>query len=213
MKTCSKCNQEKSLDCFHKQKIGKNGYRANCIQCEIDYSRLPNNVASIMYSSQLLASKQRGHDAPSYTREEFKEWALAHPEFKRLYELWKSSGYLVELKPSFDRLNEHIGYSFENLQCITYKENKNLHYARTKSGETTKRCFAVDQFDMHGNFIQRFHSINAAVRAVNGRNADLWKVLTKYVCKQKRPDGSIYEYTIKSHRGFKWEFSSIPNKE
>lgn len=38
-KICSKCGRELSVDCFGKQKLGKNGLTASCKECNCEYSR------------------------------------------------------------------------------------------------------------------------------------------------------------------------------
>lgn len=56
-------------------------------------------------------------------REEFYEWAMADPEFHRLFEAWCASGYERKLAPSVDRIDSGLGYIVGNMEWVTHSEN------------------------------------------------------------------------------------------
>ena len=125
-KTCSKCGQTKSTIYYYTMKSSKDGLKNECKACTIEYSRSHAALPSRMYRNQVEHSRYRGHPRPLYTLEEFKQWVLQHPNYDKLYEQYKSSGYDKELVPSVDRLDSSRGYSFDNIQLITFKENRLL---------------------------------------------------------------------------------------
>ena len=128
MHKCSSCKQEKSLDKFYKNKNTTSGRGNQCKDCYVEGSlrryRTEVGLAKKMYASQLSSSKERRHDKPTYTEEELYVWLLAQPDFKKLFKVWKDSGWKKDLVPSGDRLNDSRGYSFDNLQLVTWYENE-----------------------------------------------------------------------------------------
>jgi hypothetical protein len=69
------------------------------------------------------------HDRPYYeglpcvTKEEFLTWAMANPDYHRLFKEWQASGYDFPLAPSIDRINPAFGYEIWNMQFVTHQEN------------------------------------------------------------------------------------------
>lgn len=60
---------------------------------------------------------------PFLGKKEFYDWALNHPEFLRLYEAYKKSGYRRRLAPSLDRIDSTKGYTLGNMQWVPNYEN------------------------------------------------------------------------------------------
>ena len=56
-------------------------------------------------------------------RDEFYRWALASPEFHRLFDEWVASGYRCGSSPSVDRIDPSRGYALENMQWLSHSEN------------------------------------------------------------------------------------------
>lgn len=97
---------------------------------ELYYSS-PNGVLSQIYRSQVNTSKLRGHNPPEYTRREFTDRFINDSKFIGIYSEWIKSGKNRYKKPSFDRIDDSIGYCFENIQLMTWKENESKgHYAK-----------------------------------------------------------------------------------
>lgn len=180
----------------------------------IDFYRSPSGKASVIYTNQIIRSKQRGYQLPKYTREEFIEFLLNSNEYIILFENWKNSNFKKNKAPSVDRIDDYKTYSFDNIQIITWEQNNEKYKADTLAGKSIKTCRAVDQLSLEGVFIKRFHSISEANRETN---ADIGKIVS--MCKNKP-----YKYIINKHgikkavyaksiKGFKWRYSSIPNKK
>lgn len=56
-------------------------------------------------------------------RDEFYQWALGSPEFYQLFGEYKASGFLRALAPSVDRMNSDYGYTTNNMEWVTMREN------------------------------------------------------------------------------------------
>ena len=76
-----------------------------------------------VWMSQRHVSEKRGHQPPAYTKQELGEWIKSQPNFQELFDKYIESGFDSWLKPSVDRLDDNKGYSFDNIQLITWKEN------------------------------------------------------------------------------------------
>lgn len=56
-------------------------------------------------------------------RDAFYKWAMASPEFHRLFDEWVASGYKCGKSPSVDRVDPSEGYVLGNMEWITHSEN------------------------------------------------------------------------------------------
>ena len=88
------------------------------------YKKTKKGMSAHIYGQQRSSSRERGHEEPTFTLEEFREWLYAQPNFETLFDGWIASGYDTDFRPSPDRLNDKLGYSFSNLQLLTWKGNK-----------------------------------------------------------------------------------------
>jgi hypothetical protein len=87
------------------------------------YRQTKEGVATSVFNTQCANSVIRGHNKPAYTKDEFKSWLFNHRKFNKLFNDWVKSGYTKNLKPSPDRKNNDLGYSFKNLRLGTCIEN------------------------------------------------------------------------------------------
>lgn len=97
-------------------------------ECNRRYNRSKKGVVSRLYGQQKTSSQRRGHNPPSYTKEELKEWLYKQPLFHRLYSNWEKSDYASNLKPSIDRVDSDKGYAFTNIQLVTWEQNNRKGY-------------------------------------------------------------------------------------
>ena len=174
-KICTRCNELKSLDGFYNDIKGKFGKQSKCIKCTKELSlkryRTEKGLLSHIYDTQTAKSKRRKHKPPCYTRIEFQKWALSKDEFHRIFKNWEDNNYETNLVPSFDRLDDNKGYSFDNIRIVTWYENNTKEYAKRKNGTTiSKTLKPILQFDLNGNFIKEFYSIGSAKRELNVKN-------------------------------------------
>lgn len=211
MKVCTQCNQALSLDKFALQKRGKSGRHSFCLDCRKVTTRTKQAVAWRIYSTQLSKANRREYLAPAYSKEELYTWLMSNPEFHLLYENWEESGYLSEFKPSVDRKNDLISYRFDNLQVITWAENKQKNYDSRIDSSNPKVNLAVDMLTMEGTFIKRFPSIQEASRYCGKGNTGLIQsaIVQRKVTTVR--NGKVYEACRQSAYGYKWRYSNIPN--
>lgn len=168
-KKCNNCGKTKDLTMFYKQKKGKFGVQGRCKDCvseaELAFRLTKDGVVSTIYDNQLSSSKKRNHPNPSYSRDDLKDWLFSDKEFHRLFNIWESSNYDNELKPSVDRIDNDLPYSFSNIQLMTWKENKQLYCDDKKSGKAMTDNIAVIQIDKKTKeIICEFHSLIEAQR-------------------------------------------------
>lgn len=169
MIVCNKCNTPKEATQF---RLG----RKSCKSCEviitIELERTKNGLAAKLYREQRYRSRLRGHKEPSYTKEAFTQWLFSRPNFNKLYLDWVLSGYHKSFKPSVDRIDDYRGYSFDNIQLMTWQENNVKGHKDRINGINNKKSNAVIQKDLQGNIIKGFYSIAQAARetGINFRN-------------------------------------------
>ncbi len=171
-KQCFKCKQIKLLNEFYKHKRMKDGFLNKCKECTKKdvaentgkYDNTEKGVIRIIYKTQVGNSKLRGHHLPKYTKKELKDWMYKN-KYKEIYDAWKKHGYKKDMKPSIDRLDSTKGYSFDNIELVTYRENMNRQFEDIRSGTGTsgKRCKQVAQYK-NGKEIARYVSFSQCKR-------------------------------------------------
>ena len=134
-------------------------------------------ISKLIYSDQKKRSKSRGHNPPEYSRFELMEWMASQPRYRKIMEDWLSSGKKTKLKPSCDRINDYIGYRFDNMQLITFQENLNkprpkLSKHQPKSGEHEniigihKKTGEVVEFGSVMDAENHFNMVGSGIRRV-----------------------------------------------
>lgn len=165
-KICTSCNKEKSLKFFNKNKNFPDGLQYQCKQCHTEktkqYSRTKLGIITKIYSTQRANSKKRNHELPKYTKAELKVWLLKNPKFHILFSNWENSNYETDLFPSLDRINNSKGYSFDNIQIVTWKENRDNAARDIKEDVIKGICKTVYQYDLNMNLVNVFKSTQEA---------------------------------------------------
>jgi|Deesub1362B_J571_1020462.scaffolds.fasta_scaffold12614_3 hypothetical protein len=183
-KICAKCREVNALSEFYPDRRKKNGLQRCCKACadklKKEQSHTKYRLLSNIYYSQRARSKKKNHPVPCYTLDEFRAWALAKRKFNRLYKQWVKSGYKKDFVPSADRVDDYKPYTFDNIQWITWSENKAKGHADMKAGINKKKLKAVVQMDLDGNFIAEYYSQNKAFRETGCDNSSISKC-----CKRK----------------------------
>lgn len=167
-KVCSKCNNECKLSNFYKHNGGKHGVDSICKKCSneicLKYQRSKRGIISRIYSNQRRGTRVAGYNEIPYTSQELYEFAIGLDNFDQLYNNWVMSGYDSEIAPSFDRINDYKGYSFENIKLVRWHENRSRAHSDAIMGINRKACRAVFQCDLDGNIINEFFSLHEAER-------------------------------------------------
>ncbi len=168
LKECTRCKESKLVSEFHKHATGKHGVNSKCRACistikrnkrlellkdkewvikeknrnRDKYYRSKQGFISNKYNKMKSKSKERGHDLPTFSKDEFSEWMYKNG-FEELFKRWKSSGYHTDFSPSVDRLNEDRGYIFSNMRLVTWKENLNYSYHTRSLTKQNDKVIAV----------------------------------------------------------------------
>ncbi len=172
MKQCNKCNEIKPINDFSKAKSNSDGYSYQCKKCKAEntsrYVKTLLGKLQSIYQSQCKSSVQRKHPKPDYSKKEFIEWALTKTQFTSLYSNWVNSNYQKLLSPSFDRLDDSIGYSFDNLRLVVWEENRDKLYDQRISGNRiTKQNKKIAKYTLEEVFLEEYPSIAKAARDNN----------------------------------------------
>lgn len=162
-KICSICKKLKDIKEYGKQPMGYGGYRSNCHECRKMERRGYFSLAMDMYSKQKLRERKNSIKYKvSYSKEEFIEYITKKSKYKKLYKKWLESDYATDLKPSIDRKNSNKGYSFNNIQIITWKDN-NI------KGRFEKFKKPITQYSLDGVYIKTFKSVKDANLAMGSK--------------------------------------------
>lgn len=82
-------------------------------------------LAYSLYRSMKQSSRLRRHEF-DLDKQTFTLWLLDQPNFNELFGNWEQSYHSNKLKPSVDRLDNSIGYRYDNMRLITWEENVKL---------------------------------------------------------------------------------------
>ena len=127
-KQCTTCKTIKDLSEFGKKTMGKDGHKRICKPCTYiatqNWRKTKNGIISNIYNHEKESSIKRGHTPPEYTQKELKEWVFSQKKFHTLYNEWVKSNYNKNLTPSVDRKEDLINYRMDNIQIMTFGENR-----------------------------------------------------------------------------------------
>jgi len=97
------------------------------------------------------------------------------------------------MKPSIDRINNNKGYSFDNIQIMTWAENKAKGHRDHKSCKLQIDQKPTCQFSLDGKLIKEYPSQSQA-----SRETKIHKVNISKCCLGKREVAG----------GYRWEFKN-----
>jgi len=197
MKKCTKCGELKPLDEFYKDNRKGDGLRYDCKVCNIKsvkkYHKTKNGLITLIYGNQIKHSTIKWNCSPTYSRKELKEWLYSQKLFHELYDDWVNSGYLKDLSPSCDRLDDYQGYSLCNIQLMTWKDNRRKGHDDILNGINNKQSKAVISLNpVTGEQIE-YYSMRQAERETGIKNGGI-----SNCCLDKN----------KSAGGFYWRFKN-----
>ncbi len=88
------------------------------------FRKTPKGVLTNLYSKMGERNRKKGFGDLPFTLKELHDRYLRDTAYLKLFESWEASGFEKEKKPSFDRTNPTIGYSFQNMELKTWGENR-----------------------------------------------------------------------------------------
>jgi len=170
-KKCTKCQTTKELSEFNNDKVFKDGLNSVCRKCSNIIIRLHNStkigLIRKIYQNQKVREKRSDRFSITYTIEELQEWLSNDWLFDLLRINWINCGFLKDMRPSIDRIDDNKGYSFDNIQVMTWKENKTKSEIDMRSGKLThgnNPQKAVLQLNKSNQITKEYVSINEAGR-------------------------------------------------
>jgi len=193
MKKCTKCLLDKSLDLFYKRKSA-NGFiqRSHCKPCTAKSALLRKRTfcgyVDTVFRKQKRMSVKRGHKKPEYSSGELFIWIRSQNNFNNLWESWIDSGYKTKLRPSVDRLDDSKGYSFNNIQLVTWGENLQNQYDK----QIKKVQRPVLQYTMGGKLVAEYFSITEASK---NTDSSISNIVVNCQGKTKTSKGYVFKYT------------------
>lgn len=196
-KVCNTCHVAKDISEFYKSRDKRDGLGTICKACDkitcAAYEKTPEGVATKIYGHQKYGSKKRGHDMPEYSKSEFQAWLFQQPNWSTLFEAWVSSDYNSSFKPSVDRIDDTLSYTFKNIQLMTWIENNDKKLKDQRSGKLRagSPMRAVLQLSPSGQKIKAHISAKAAERATGITSGSI---------------GLVARGVNKHAGGFKWVF-------
>lgn len=128
-----------------------------------------NNVLKTSYKNQISNSKSRSAPRPEYSFEEFETWSkMEGSGFPVLWRAFKRSGFRSDLLPSLDRVDSLGDYTWDNVEWVTWKENRRRQAEDREKGKGSSglQCQPCYRLEADGSY-QTFISIAEAKRKTN----------------------------------------------
>ena len=134
-------------------------------------------LAGRLYEAMVKRSKRRGHEVIhngkgfqlAFTNREFQLWCKEQPGFIQNCDIWFAAGSVAyaKNKPSCNRLDDNKGYTFDNIEMITWGEHCK-HTAKSRlSGEGKQTAtHGIDVFK-DGVLVHTSVSLAGAYRFIN----------------------------------------------
>jgi hypothetical protein len=126
--------------------------------CTTIYKHTQEGLVAKIHSDQRRNSRRRGHELSQYDIYTLREWAKKQPIFYMLYDIWVASGYNRWSRPSFNRKNNNLPYSLNNIEIMTAYENLKLE------GNNPKPIYRIDM--NNGTILESFESIISAEKSM-----------------------------------------------
>jgi hypothetical protein len=171
MKKCIKCQATKPLSDYYNRSDYSDGKANICKVCDgsrrKSQYRTKDGIIKSIFSHQISSSKARSHNKPEYTFDELHAYLINNQIFNNLYNAYVASDFNQWKAPTVDRLDETKGYSFDNIQIVSFDENKRNHDEGRKTGKIiTKQMIPILKYSKQGEFICEYPSIGMAARDV-----------------------------------------------
>jgi len=172
-KKCNKCKKHKGLSEYYTDNRAKDKRNGSCKICmkkerkglSTEYSRrivkTKEGLLKRIYHTQCRTSRKRKHPKPKYCKDDFINKSMYNLSFCLVFTEWEESGFDRWLIPSADRIDESLGYSFDNIKWVTWKENDNRQKRSERQKEiirkiTESHIIPIQQIDLEGNIVKEW---------------------------------------------------------
>jgi len=165
---------------------------------------------SICYASQKSSSKKRNHKPPIYTKNDLIVWLFNDWLFNLLFDNYVNCGFVSSMKPSLDRLDDSKGYSLDNIQLMTWGENRTKSHMDRANGKLrgggrhgypsrTRMGASIAQYSKTNIFIAYWSSFSSVGRAYNVHSTAISKCVKLNTLRN--------ETNYRTSAGFIWRFA------
>ena len=152
----------------------------NLVFLKYGYMQTLKQYITQVYGSVRYRAKRRGDKYPKFTKLELLGWMLNNG-LDIMWNQYIKSNFNKNLKPSIDRINDYKGYSFDNMQLITWKENNlkgvngEKHHRACHNRQNKKTVY---QYDKELNLIATHKSINDCAKNIGVHPVSISRALT-----------------------------------
>ncbi len=157
----------------------------NILETTRRFRRTPKGVLTNIYHKQIERSRLRGYVLPDYSLVELHDRFLADQKFLRLFNEWVRGKYSKHLKPSIDRINHNKPYTTQNIQIMTWGENR---FKETMERRCRKGAVLQSK---DGELVARYRSQREATKLTGLHQGNLSSALNG---KRKKVSGYTWEY-------------------
>ena len=163
-KNCYICKQDKPLSEFYIHwRLGQQHYCKICTKEKVRLNgQTLNGLIRKIYRNQKHNAIRRGMSPPTYPFEWFNQYLLSSGKFLTYFREWTDAGCPRHLTPSVDRIDNNISYTTDNIQIMTWGENKNKEHQAVINGDNTKNCKGVVGVKISDGKVYKFHSMRNA---------------------------------------------------
>ena len=195
LKYCPSCKRDRDATKFCKASDRGDGLNGQCKSCAREARNTKISLAHRLHYNQTNKSIERGYALPAYSRDELYSWLMSQELFHTLHSEWKQSGYKKMLTPSVDRLDDYVSYEFNNIQLMTWEENKTKGHLDRRNKVNTKTHSTVIQYTKDGVFVAEFVGMKTAYQMTGVRNGNI-----SDVCNGKRKTAGGYIWRLKGDK-------------
>ena len=149
------------------------------------YRKTKKGVLTNSYNHQ----KQRRK--VNYSLKEFQNKFLTNKKFIRLFNEWIKASCIRELKPTIDRISSKKGYVKDNIQMLTWAENRFKQRMETKIFRA-KKCY----MGLNGKIVKVFNSQWEAIKKTGLSQGNLSMALNG---KRKTCGGYNWSYDFRNN--------------
>lgn len=152
-----------------------------------------------VYGRMKSSSKSRKNCGLHFTKDEFANWVYEQDSFKELFDNWVCSDFDKNKVPSIDRIDDYLGYSFDNIRLTTWDENnkngriskKNkLQCSDMAKKKWSKKVYMINK--ENNEVLKEYYSAREAARDNNFDASAIAKV-----CRGEK----------NSHKGYIWRYA------
>lgn len=127
-----------------------------------------------LYYAMDSRSCEKGFGRLPFTKEKFVSEYINHYDFVVLWDKYIEEDKPKELAPSVDRINPRLGYFFENMKFISWKENKEKGYKELKM----MKGVPIEVYELETDeLLMKFNSIQDAADYTNLPQSNIIKNL------------------------------------